>query len=175
MPVSTSRTIDKRLLKLMEYGILPENYSMFSEEQKQVQEKIVSGNVSEMDNLVFEHLNLANEKTKRHFIYQKIRHKKNNRVDKGIHIDIQPEDIILNEYCPFFKTKLNYNRIKGKGSTFKDPYSFSIDRIDNSKGYIKGNVIIISRLANTMKRDATISELKTFCKNVILLYKSRYS
>lgn len=53
-------------------------------------------------------------------------------------------------------------------------YSPSIDRIDNSKGYIKGNVWIISMKANAMKNSANFKELHTFCKN-ILRYSPNYT
>ena len=43
----------------------------------------------------------------------------------------------------------------------------SIDRIDSNKGYIKGNVRIISLRANMMKNDANLQELEEFCKNVL--------
>jgi hypothetical protein len=40
------------------------------------------------------------------------------------------------------------------------PNSPSLDRIDNSKGYIEGNVIVVSWRANNLKRDASIQELQ---------------
>jgi cupin superfamily acireductone dioxygenase involved in methionine salvage len=39
-------------------------------------------------------------------------------------------------------------------------YAPSIDRIDNTRGYIKDNIIIVSRRANILKKDATIDELR---------------
>ena len=36
----------------------------------------------------------------------------------------------------------------------------TIDRIDSSKGYIKGNVVICTEIANVMKNDLSISEIK---------------
>lgn len=53
--------------------------------------------------------------------------------------------------CPILGIELSYS---GGDS------SPSLDRIDNSKGYIKGNVMIISFRANRLKSDATIYELK---------------
>jgi hypothetical protein len=36
----------------------------------------------------------------------------------------------------------------------------TIDRIENDKGYVEGNVAIISFRANSIKHDATIDELR---------------
>jgi hypothetical protein len=42
----------------------------------------------------------------------------------------------------------------------REPNSPSLDRIDNTKGYVPGNVWVISWRANDLKRNATLEELK---------------
>lgn len=65
----------------------------------------------------------------------------------------------LPQYCPVFGIKLNYQGNKGQKGFVDD--SPSIDKIDPKKGYVKGNVQIISWRANRIKSDATIQELET--------------
>jgi hypothetical protein len=55
--------------------------------------------------------------------------------------------------CPILGIPLRYN----KGQVRDD--SISIDRIDNSKGYIPGNLIVISYKANRLKNNASKEEL----------------
>ena len=88
----------------------------------------------------------------------------------GKHINIKPEDIIINEYCPFLGLKIDYRTLPT--NIFLNN-SHSFDRIVNCKSYVSGNVWIISRLANIMKNEATDEQLKTFCKNVILMYERK--
>lgn len=57
-------------------------------------------------------------------------------------------------HCPVLGIELR------KGTWSDDPYSYSIDRIDNSKGYVPGNIAIISRRANVLKRDGSLAEIK---------------
>ena len=52
------------------------------------------------------------------------------------------------------------------GNTVK-PNSMSIDRIDSNKGYVPGNVRIITAMANTAKGRWTDEELINFCKQVV--------
>lgn len=47
------------------------------------------------------------------------------------------------------------------------PESISLDRIDSSKGYIKGNVCFCQKKVNTMKNNASVEELIEFCKDVL--------
>ena len=49
----------------------------------------------------------------------------------------------------------------------KSDFSPSMDRIVPHKGYVEGNVIIVSDLANRIKTDATLQEIK----NVIQFYR----
>lgn len=78
---------------------------------------------------------------------------------KGMEFNITNEDLFLPEYCPILNIKLDY---AGK---LKD-HSPSVDRIDNSKGYVKGNVIVISYLANAMKNKASFEQLRNFSINI---------
>lgn len=64
------------------------------------------------------------------------------------------------EYCPVFPwLKLRY--AVGEG---RRPESLSIDRIDNTRGYVPGNLMFMSWRANRLKHNATLQELEAFGK-----------
>ena len=86
---------------------------------------------------------------------------------RGIEFNLDLEDIIIPDKCPILEVPFVY------GDANNHDYSPSLDRIDNSKGYIKGNIQVISSKANTMKNSATSEELIKFCKN-ILRYSPNY-
>lgn len=70
----------------------------------------------------------------------------------GIDFNIELEDIVIPEVCPVLKTSFKLGT----------RYAASLDRINSSEGYIKGNIQVISRKANMMKQDASPEELKEF-------------
>jgi hypothetical protein len=84
----------------------------------------------------------------------KIRSRRNK-----LNFNLELDDIDIPEYCPI----LNIKMTQGPRNLFNSP---SLDRIDVTKGYIKGNVAVISILANMMKNKATLDQLKLFCKNI---------
>lgn len=63
-------------------------------------------------------------------------------------------------------TGVEFNLSVRNGNTV-NPDSMSIDRIDTSKGYIHGNVRIITSMANTAKGRWTDEQLIQFCKQVV--------
>jgi hypothetical protein len=73
---------------------------------------------------------------------------------EGIDFTIDKDDIIIPDNCPVFGFPL---KRENKETWHSAP---SLDRVDNTKGYVKGNVIVVSRRANILKKDATLTELK---------------
>lgn len=86
------------------------------------------------------------------------RRAKQRAKERGIDFDLDKSDVIIPEFCPILGIKLETFVGKSGGR----PNSPALDRIDNSKGYVKGNVVVISHLANMMKSSATQEELLTF-------------
>jgi hypothetical protein len=74
---------------------------------------------------------------------------------KGLEFNISIEDIFIPEYCPVLNIKLEFYQKQGGGDS-----SPALDRIDSNKGYIKGNVQVISSKANRIKTNATLSEIE---------------
>lgn len=83
----------------------------------------------------------------------------------GIEFSISKEDIVIPTHCPYLGWELT--RLWGKGVVKTNA---SIDRVDNTKGYIPGNIQIISWQANSMKMDASKEQLIAFANGILELY-----
>lgn len=86
---------------------------------------------------------------------------------RGIKCSLHYTDFEIPKHCPILGVPLSYMH----ESDGNHPYHATIDRIDNSKGYEKGNVIVISRLANAMKNSANFDLILKFCDNMPKLIK----
>lgn len=86
---------------------------------------------------------------------------------KQLEFTINVEDIVIPEYCPILGIKLK--RAIGTGSLLDT--SPSVDRIDNTLGYTKNNIQVISTKANQMKSTANSQELLAFAYWVLENYK----
>lgn len=98
---------------------------------------------------------------------------KHRAKDKNISFDIDldyvrsmvGENAEFASHCPVFGIPLNWSCLRGNGNG-PLPNSPSLDRLDPERGYVKGNIWIISHRANTIKSNATHEELKLVTKAV---------
>ena len=74
-------------------------------------------------------------------------------------------------YCPYLCVELVYHdKYTNVDNPIRRRDVATIDRINSSKGYIPGNVMIISDKANSMKNDATKEELAAFANSIYKIY-----
>ena len=85
---------------------------------------------------------------------------------KDFEFNLEAVDIVIPIRCPILDIEIIRNTNKSIKAN-----SPSLDRIDNTKGYIKGNIMVISNKANTMKNNATPEELIKFAKWVLNTYE----
>jgi hypothetical protein len=78
-------------------------------------------------------------------------HAKSRAKLKNLEFNITKEDIIIPDTCPVFGVPINFEN-KTNVPT--------LDRINNVKGYIKGNIQVISFKANRLKNNGTLEEFK---------------
>lgn len=78
----------------------------------------------------------------------------------GVEFSLTASDLTIPEFCPVLGIKLTYGLGKGEGNSLavRDTRA-SLDRIDNKRGYVPGNVAVVSYRANRIKSDADVSEL----------------
>lgn len=75
---------------------------------------------------------------------------------KGLEFSLCETDIIIPSHCPILGIELN----QGRRSLEERNNAPCIDRKDNSKGYVKNNIAVISFKANKLKGELTKDQLK---------------
>lgn len=80
---------------------------------------------------------------------------------KGLEATITADDLVWPTHCPVLGIELNYaDRSGQRGSGPTQQNWPSLDRWDNTKGYVPGNVFVISVRANVLKGNATADEME---------------
>ena len=97
-----------------------------------------------------------NKEHRKSLIYQtmrdKFRKKKANALREGKEFTVDFGELTFPTHCPILGIELDYfNETKGENTV-------SFDRIDSRKGYISGNVVVISWRANRIKNNGTADE-----------------
>ena len=87
---------------------------------------------------------------------------KNRAKEKGLEFDIDVSDIIIPDICPLLEIPIILTSDK------TDPHNPSLDRRDSRYGYIKGNVWVISKRANTLKNNADLETHQRLTQNMEL-------
>lgn len=83
---------------------------------------------------------------------QLLKSAKRRAEQQGIKFNLTVQDIIVPKKCPVFGLILKV------GKKIASPNSPTLDRIVSKKGYVKGNVAVISELANRFKGSATAAQ-----------------
>lgn len=160
---------------LRDKNILPPVGEPMNEQQKEIDNQIANNDFSYWDSIKTQKSNKGGI-DKQTFVRIKspeyllwYRAKESAKI-RNREFNLEVEDIIIPTHCPYLGVELIFNV-----GNHNSPNYFSIDRIDSSKGYVKGNVQIISHLANAMKNQATKEQLITFSQNILKLYNTPIS
>jgi len=105
---------------------------------------------------------------RKNWLQHLVQQAKNRAKQKGIPFNITVDDIEVVKVCPYLGIELKQN-LDAKGPSHNSP---TIDRIVPEKGYVKGNVQLMSHKANAMKYNASIDELLYFANKIIELHSA---
>ena len=113
-------------------------------------------------------LSLRERETPEYKLWASVR---SNAKERGRECTIKPYEIVIPDKCPVLGITLTPSlpgRKASNGHGFKDTLP-SVDRIDSSKGYVSGNIQVISWKANRLKSNNTVETLE-----LILNYMRSY-
>lgn len=80
---------------------------------------------------------------------------------RGLDFDLSEADLMpLPTHCPVLGLELRYWTPREGKSGRKNPNAASLDRKDNTQGYIRRNVTVMSLRANQLKSDGRLAEFE---------------
>ena len=101
--------------------------------------------------------NAARRRTPDGWVLAALRGAKHRAKLRGLEFNLTADDVVLPTVCPALGIPIRF----GSGfNTRRNPNSPSLDRRDNSAGYVRGNVAVVSIRANQLKSDASLDELR---------------
>lgn len=143
-------------------GILPPIDQEFNEEQQAIIDDVRENWEGKTKNhYIVKYMHLSTPEGRLYYRLYKAHR------DFGYNFNIDVSDIVIPEYCPLLNIKLSTDP-KDKDN---DNY-YTGDRRDSSKGYVKGNIQVISLKANRMKNKSTQEQLLKFAVNGLNLIKT---
>lgn len=131
---------------------------------------------------LYKTLRPSREEVKTGELWKKVKHIRGNLTRAAGRIKPQEITVTLDEVYakgeaqewrdPFTNEQVEFDRggdwgIKNAfGTGASNPLSCSIDRIDSSKGYVPGNIQIVTARTNIAKGNMSNKELVAYCKKV---------
>jgi len=97
------------------------------------------------------------------------RHRKNSKFQDRPNLDLQYLKELWdsqNGICPYTGIKMEIGKNITGYHSIRSPKKASLDRIDSTKGYIKGNVEFVCMAINYAKNSFTREEIKKFIKEI---------
>ena len=87
-----------------------------------------------------------------------LRNARNRAKKKDMPFDLQLDDIVVPQFCPLTDIQLVSHEGTGghRGPRWNSP---TLDRVDPSRGYVRGNIRVISSLANSLMGSQTDPDL----------------
>lgn len=117
--------------------------------------------------VLLDHLHKINDMKSKEFVPFTYTLRNAKRRFKDFDLDLQYLKDLWEEQqgiCPYTKIKLELPTYK---NTIHPTIRASLDRIDSSKGYVKGNVQFVSTSINYMKGELTDIETKLFLNTIV--------
>lgn len=103
----------------------------------------------------------AKQKYYTNVVSQLLSNAKGRALRNGITFDLTRDDVVVPDVCPVFGEPFVWGVGEGRND-----FSPSLDRIIPDRGYVRGNVQVISWLANRLKSNATLMQLQQVCAYV---------